>query len=555
MPPPVPSIWTARFELVSMSLPFMQALVRHDLAAAERAIGAIVPADMPDDLAGFLGYRIPTVTADPGSIAWLGRAIVLDDAAGRRIIGSAGFHAPPDADGRVEIGYRVETAHRRQGVASEVAAALLDWARREHGIRHFRASTSPDNAASQVIIGALGFRQVGTQMDEVDGLELVFELDDAPPSFETLAVHAGAEPDELTGAVAPPIYQTSTFRQDGVGRPRRGYEYARSQNPTRDRLERAVAALEDGRHGFAFASGSAATAAIAELAGPGDEIIVGDDVYGGTYRYLERVRKPGAGISTLFVDLAGGMDGLWEGLSERTRLVWFETPTNPLLKVVDIAAVAATLARREAEGGRRPLMVVDNTFASPAIQRPLTLGADIVFHSATKYLAGHSDTVLGVAVTSDDAVAERLRFLQNSMGAVPGPLDCFLVLRGLRTLHLRVERHGTNAAAVAEFLRGRPDVASVRYPGFGGMVSFLPAPDSSRSAAERAVAIAEGTRWFTLAESLGGVESLIEIPAAMTHMSVAGSALAVDPALVRLSVGIEGVDDLIADLRQALDRA
>jgi cystathionine beta-lyase/cystathionine gamma-synthase len=385
---------------------------------------------------------------------------------------------------------------------------------------------------------------------------------DREPSFDTLAVHAGAEPDELTGAVSPPIYQTSTYAQDGVGKPRRGYEYARSQNPTRDRLERAIAILEGGSHGFAFASGSATTAAIAELAGPGEEIVVGDDVYGGTYRYLERVRVPGAGITTSYVDLTSGMDALWEALGEQTCLVWFETPTNPLLKVVDIAAVVATVDRRAREGGRRPLIVVDNTFASPAIQRPLTQGADIVFHSATKYLSGHSDTVLGVAVTRDEAVAERLRFLQNAMGAVPGPQDCFLVLRGLRTLHLRVERHQANATAVAAFLRARSDVAFVSYPGFGGMVSFLPAVGGaaggaagSRSAPERAVAIAEGTRLFTLAESLGGVESLIEIPAAMTHMSVAGSPLAVDPALVRLSVGIEGIDDLIADLTQALDRA
>jgi cystathionine beta-lyase/cystathionine gamma-synthase len=378
--------------------------------------------------------------------------------------------------------------------------------------------------------------------------------DDAPLTFDTLAVHAGAEPDELTGAVAPPIYQTSTYQQDGVGRPRRGYEYARSQNPTRERLERAIATLEGGLHGFAFASGSAATAAIAELAGRGDEVVVGDDVYGGTYRYLERVRKS-AGITTAYVDLAAGPDVLWEALSERTRLVWFETPTNPLLKTVDIAAVAATVERRAAEGGRRPLIVVDNTFASPAIQRPLTMGADIVFHSATKYLAGHSDTILGLAVTSDDSVAERLRFLQNAMGGVPGPQDCFLVLRGLRTLHLRVERHQKNAAAVAAFLRDRSDVAEVRYPGIGGMVSFVAAAGPSRSAAERAIALAEGTRLFTLAESLGGVESLIEVPAAMTHMSVAGSPLEVDPALVRLSVGIEGADDLIADLAAALDGA
>jgi cystathionine gamma-synthase len=377
--------------------------------------------------------------------------------------------------------------------------------------------------------------------------------DKEEPSFDTLAVHAGAEPDELTGAVAPPIYQTSTYRQDAVGRPRNGYEYARSQNPTRERLERAVAALEGGRHGVAFASGSAATAAIAELAEPGEEIVVGDDVYGGTYRYLEKVRRPGGGGIPTFIDLTSGMDALWETLSDRTRLVWFETPTNPLLKTVDIGEVAATVRRRAEGGGRRPLIVVDNTFATPAIQRPLGLGADVVFHSATKYLAGHSDTILGLAVTSDDAVGERLRFLQNAMGGVPGPLDCFLVLRGLRTLHLRVERHQSNARAIVDFLRSRSDLGEIRYPGFGGMVAFVPAAGASGTAAERAVAIAEATHLFTLAESLGGVESLIEVPAAMTHASVTGSPLEVDPALIRLSVGVEGVDDLIADLRQALD--
>jgi cystathionine gamma-synthase len=400
--------------------------------------------------------------------------------------------------------------------------------------------------------------------------------DERRDAFDTLVVHAGAEPDELTGAVAPPIYQTSTFAQDGVAKPRRGYEYARSQNPTRERLERAVATLEGGSVGIAFASGSATTAAIADLAGPGDEIVVGDDVYGGTFRYLERVHRA-KGVDTRYVDLASGQDELWEALSERTRLVWFESPTNPHLKLVDIAATVDTVRRRAAEGGRRPLVVVDNTFASPALQRPLELGADIVFHSATKYLAGHSDTILGVAATSDPAVAERLRFLQNAMGAVPGPLDCFLVLRGLRTLALRMERHGANAAAVAEFLATRPDVAAVRYPGLadgphahpaarlvggqmrsgGGMVSFLPAGGGrhGRSAAERAIAIGEGTRLFTLAESLGGVESLIELPAAMTHLSVAGSPLEVDPALVRLSVGIEDAGDLIADLARVLDEA
>jgi len=380
--------------------------------------------------------------------------------------------------------------------------------------------------------------------------------DDRQPSLDTLAVHAGAEPDELTGAVSPPIYQTSTYAQDAVGQPRRGYEYARSQNPTRERLERAVAALEGGTTGIAFASGSAVTAALAELAAPGDEVVAGDDLYGGTFRYLERVRR-GAGVATRFVDLAAGPDVLWEALTERTGLVWFETPSNPHLKVIDIAAVVQTVHRRATEGGRRPLVIVDNTFATPVLQRPLELGADVVFHSATKYLAGHSDTILGVAVTSDPAVGERLRFLQNAMGAVPGPLDCFLVLRGLRTLHLRVERHGANARRVAAFLRDRRDVAEVHDPGTGGMVSFVPAAGGAhgRSAAERASAFAEATHWFTLAESLGGVESLVEVPAAMTHTSVAGSPLEVDPSLVRLSVGIEGIDDLLADLAQALDRA
>ncbi|HEY3334103.1 MAG TPA: PLP-dependent transferase [Candidatus Limnocylindrales bacterium] len=409
------------------------------------------------------------------------------------------------------------------------------------------------------------------------------DTDPAPDAFDTRAVHAGAEPDEVTGAVSPPIYQTSTYAQDGVGRPRNGYEYSRSQNPTRARLERAVADLEGGRHGIAFASGSAATAAIAQLAAADEEILVGDDVYGGTFRYFERVHRPAGAGEARYVDLAGHPDALWEGLNERTRLVWLETPSNPLLKVTDIRAAAGILRERaEQAGGARPLLVIDNTFASPALQRPLEAGADVVFHSATKYLGGHSDTVLGIAVTSDDAVAERLRFLQNAMGGVPGPFDCFLVLRGLRTLPLRMARHSANGLAVARFLAARADVASVSYPGldlgdhahpradvaarqmrlggepaFGGMVSFVPAAGGphGRSAAERAVAVCESTRLFALAESLGGVESLIELPAAMTHMSVASSPLAVDPALVRLSVGIEDADDLIADLARALDGA
>ncbi len=403
-------------------------------------------------------------------------------------------------------------------------------------------------------------------------------------AFATRSVHAGQEPDELTGAVAPPIYQTSTYAQDGVNRPRRGYDYARSVNPTRERLERAVADLEGARHGIAFASGSAATSAIAQLAGAGQEVLVGDDVYGGTFRYFERVHGPSGAARARYVDLAAGPDALWEGLSGVTRLVWFESPTNPLLKVTDIAGAARVLDEYVAQtGGARPLLVVDNTFASPALQRPLELGADVVFHSATKYLGGHSDTVVGVAVTNSDEVHERLRFLQNAMGGVPGPFDCFLVLRGLRTLAIRMERHCANGMAVARFLAGRTDVASVSYPGladgphahpqaalaarqmrlpdgrpgFGGMVSFLPASGGThaRSAADRAIAVCEATRLFTLAESLGGVESLIEVPAAMTHASVASSPLAVDPALVRLSVGIEDAEDLVADLAQALDGA
>jgi cystathionine gamma-synthase len=397
------------------------------------------------------------------------------------------------------------------------------------------------------------------------------------PSFETLAVHAGQEPDETTGAVAPPIYQTSTYAQEAVGRPTRGYEYARSQNPTRERLERAVAALEEGSHGIAFASGSAATAAIAELAGPGEEVIAGDDVYGGTWRYLERVARP-RGVEPRWVDLATDpAAALAANLTHRTRLVWFETPSNPHLKIIDIRAVAEAVADHAGARGVRPIVVVDNTFASPAGQRPLTLGADLVFHSATKYLGGHSDVINGIVVTRSEELHERLRFLQNAMGAVPGPFDCFLVLRGLRTLAIRAERHTANALAVARFLAGREDVAWVRYPGLtdgprahpqaalaghqmrltGGMVSFAPADGGrhGRTARERAIALCEGTRVITLAESLGGVESLIEVPAIMTHASVAGSSLQVEDALVRLSVGIEAADDLIADLRQALDDA
>ena len=399
--------------------------------------------------------------------------------------------------------------------------------------------------------------------------------DHASLHLETLTVHAGQEPDELTGAVSPPIYQTSTYAQDGVGQPRGGWEYARTQNPTRSRLERAVAELEGGRHGLAFASGSATTAVIAELAAPGDTILCSDDVYGGTYRYFERVAQS-HGISATYVDLASDpVTALAARLTDRTRLVWVETPSNPHLKVVDLAAVAGALAAHRGTNGERPLLVVDNTFATPLAQRPLALGADITYHSATKYLAGHSDVVSGVLATSRDDLHERLLFLQNAIGAVPGPFDCFLVLRGLRTLALRMERHTTNAMAVARALAARQDVDIVRYPGLGagahahpqaavaarqmafagGMLSFDPAPLDGRSAEERARRFCESTGIFRLAESLGGVESLCEVPAAMTHGSVAGSALEVSPSLVRLSVGIEHPADLVADISQALDRA
>lgn len=411
----------------------------------------------------------------------------------------------------------------------------------------------------------------------MSGREAPMGRQDPGQGIETLAVHAGAEPDAATGAVSPPIAQTSTYAQDGVGRPRAGYEYARTQNPTRERLERAVASLEGGAHGIAFASGSATTAVLSELVAPGEEIVVGDDVYGGTYRFFETVARP-RGIDARYADLAGDPErALARALSPRTRLVWFETPTNPLLKLVDIAAVSAVAHAVTGARGRAPLVVVDNTFASPAGQQPLALGADIVFHSATKYLGGHSDVVGGVAVTSDEEVAARLRFLQNAVGAVPGPFDCWLVLRGIRTLAVRTERHAANAAAVAAFLAARDDVEWVRFPGLadgphahpqatlgarqmrlpGGMVSFIPRAGGrhGRSARERAVAVCESTRLFTLAESLGGVESLIEVPAVMTHASVAGSPLEVPAALIRLSVGIESADDLVADLSAALDDA
>ena len=357
----------------------------------------------------------------------------------------------------------------------------------------------------------------------------------------------------------------------------KGYDYSRTANPTRRALETCLSSLESAEYGFAFSSGMGATTTLMHLVSPGERVVAVNDVYGGTYRFLERVARP-RGVGTRYVDLAGDpAASLAAAVDERTRLVWFETPSNPHLKLVDIAAVTGAVGGRRGGSAERPLIVVDNTFASPALQRPLALGADVVFHSSTKYLAGHSDTVNGIAVTDRDDVAERLRFLQNAGGAVPGPFDCFLVLRGLRTLALRIERHAANAAAVARFLAERDDVEWVRYPGLatgphahpqaalasrqmragGGMVSFIPRAGGrhARSARERAIAVCESVRLFILAESLGGVESLIELPAVMTHASVAGSPLAVEDALIRLSVGIEGADDLIDDLGRALDEA
>jgi cystathionine beta-lyase/cystathionine gamma-synthase len=403
------------------------------------------------------------------------------------------------------------------------------------------------------------------------------ERKDGPAGWriDTLAVHAGLEPDPATGAIAPPIYQTSTFEQEAVGKPRGGWEYARSGNPTRARLETSIASLEGATHGLAFASGSATTSVIASLARQGERAIVSDDVYGGTYRLFERVLRE-QGVEASYADLSVDADGALGGLlDEQTRLVWVETPSNPHLKVIDLSAIARRLRDHRGARGERPILVVDNTFASPVGQRPLELGADIAYHSATKYLAGHSDTVNGVLATSRDDLYERLHFLQNAIGAVPGPFDCFLVLRGIRTLALRMERHASNALRVAEALAGRPDVSWLRYPGLadgphahpqaelaqrqmrltGGMISFEPVPRDGRSAEERARRFCEGTQLFSLAESLGGVESLVELPALMTHASVADSPLQVSPALIRLSVGIEHPDDLVADVCGSLDRA
>jgi len=373
--------------------------------------------------------------------------------------------------------------------------------------------------------------------------------------FETRAIHAGQPPDPQTGAVMVPIYQTSTFAQDGVGQ-HKGYEYARTGNPTRTALEECLASLESAAFGFCFASGMAAEDAILRLLAPGDHVIIPTDAYGGTWRLVDKVHVP-AGLTYTAANLTS-IDNLVEAWKPETKMVWIETPSNPLLSIVDIAAVAFYAAERGAR------TVVDNTFATPYLQQPLVLGADIVVHSTTKYLGGHSDVVGGFVGVRNDALAERLGFLQNAAGAVPGPMDCFLTMRGLKTLGVRMDRHCANAAAVVDFLGGHPAVTSVLWPGlpdhrghdiarkqmrhFGGMVSF-----TVDGGADAAASLVAKTEIITLAESLGGVESLIEVPALMTHLSVAGSTNEVDPGLVRLSVGIETVDDIIDDLRQALE--
>lgn len=378
----------------------------------------------------------------------------------------------------------------------------------------------------------------------------------AAQGFASIAVHAGQDFDPTTGAVIPPIHLSSTYAQDGIGGLRGGYEYGRSGNPTRTALETQLAAIEGAAHGISFASGLAAEDALLRaVLQPGDEVLLGSDVYGGTYRLIARILGPW-GVTLRVVDMSD-LDAVAAALNERpARILWVETPSNPLLKISDIAGLAA-LGR--AAGA---LVVVDNTFASPALQQPLALGADVVVHSTTKYLGGHSDVVGGAVVLNDDALAEKVRFLQFAAGAVSGPLDAWLTTRGIKTLAIRMQRHSENADAVARFLAGHDRVARVHYPGleshpghalaarqmrgFGGIVSLELAdgPTARR--------FAEATRLFTLAESLGGVESLLNYPDEMTHASVRGTELAVPVELVRLSVGIEDADDLIADLDRAL---
>src|SRR3954470_13956980 len=374
--------------------------------------------------------------------------------------------------------------------------------------------------------------------------------------FETRVIHGGQEADPRTGAVVPAIYATSTYKQDGVGGLREGYEHSRSANPTRDALQASLASITNGASGLAFASGLAAEDTLLRtVCKPGDHVVIPGDAYGGTYRVFARVLERWGLDYTPVAQQ--DLDGVRAAIRDTTRIVWCETPTNPLLNVADITALAG-IAR---DAGAH--LVVDNTFASPALQRPLELGADIVVHSTTKYLGGHSDVVGGALVTSDVDLGEQLAYHQNAMGGVAGPFDAWLVLRGIKTLGVRMDRHQANAARIAEFLLGHPEVSSVLYPGlpdhpgheiaakqmsgFGGMLSFR-----LRGGEEQALKVCERAELFTLAESLGGVESLIEHPGRMTHASAAGSPLEVPNDLVRLSVGIEDVDDLLADLQQAM---
>ncbi len=379
---------------------------------------------------------------------------------------------------------------------------------------------------------------------------------DGITGLATKAIHAGYRPDPATGAVNAPIYASSTFAQDGVGGLRGGFEYARTGNPTRAALEASLAAVEEGRFGRAFGSGMAATdCALRAMLRPGDHVVIPDDAYGGTFRLIDKVFTQ---WNVAYTPAAqSDLDAVRAAITPRTRLIWVETPTNPWLSIVDIAAMAELGQQNSAK------VLVDNTFASPALQQPLTLGADVVLHSTTKYIGGHSDVVGGALVTNDDELDAAFAFLQNGAGAVPGPFDAYLTMRGLKTLVLRMQRHSENASAVAEFLAGHPSVSTVLYPGlpthpghqvaarqmrgFGGMVSVR-----MRAGRQAAEDLCAGTKVFILAESLGGVESLIEHPSAMTHASTAGSQLEVPDDLVRLSVGIEDIADLIGDLEQAL---
>lgn len=374
----------------------------------------------------------------------------------------------------------------------------------------------------------------------------------------TKFIHAGAEPDPSTGAIMTPIYQTSTYVQESPGN-NKGYEYARSQNPTRSALETAFAAIENGKYALAFSSGLAATDAVLKLLKPGDEVITGNDMYGGTYRLFSKVFEK-FGIQFTYVD-ATKAENIEAAISSATKLVWIETPTNPLMNITDLEAVAAITKKHQS------LLCVDNTFASPYLQNPLDLGADLVMHSVTKYIGGHSDVIQGCLVMNDAQLREQLYFLQKSCGAVPGPMDCFLVLRGIKTLHIRMQRHCENGEKIASYLRAHPKVAKVFWPGFtdhqgydiakkqmrgfGGMISFELKDDSD----ENTKRVLSSTKIFSLAESLGGVESLINHPATMTHASIPKEERiknGLNNSLIRLSVGIEDADDLIADLAAAI---